>query len=608
MLFTVSYSKTVVTLFLLLFAWKNSNDAVKSNPFTTHFIDQIDEFNLHLKQLEDAVASDDQPAIDALLTKSRLSLKTVDFILRYANPLAHKGVNGPLPVEWEVEVFEKWEAPYKRIGNGLTQLEIALDEGRSTKQLLHEIRIAQDSLATYKSQDIIALISRPSFLPFANRLFLLNCAALYTTGFDCPDSNKVIPEFKHTLNEALVYYQKYNLSFPNTPIEQDYITKFQKLQQWIELDNTGFSAFDRYKLIKEFIAPLYDLNQSLVRKHNWRSHSWVDYSLNAKEDWIFSKHLYQAQDAENFIRFLDTKKQQLALQLGEQMFKDKHFSIDNSRSCSSCHDPNVKLNTKGEIAATSLKGVGSLPRNTPTLTNVLFNHLIHIDGDHLSLMSQIKGVLQAEDEMNMDLDTLFERIHHNRAYCKILNKISPRKRNWQLEDALQCMIYYYSQDSYHLSPFDRSMKGGGEISADAINGFNLFMGKAQCGTCHFPPQFNGVKPPYTNSEFEVIGVPEDSIYSELSDDLGRGVVHDVPEMQNAFRTPTVRNLDHTAPYMHNGVFNTLDQVMEFYNHGGGIGNGLDVPNQSLAADSLHLDQTEIDQILAFLETLNEEEN
>ena len=105
-------------------------------------------------------------------------------------------------------------------------------------------------------------------------------------------------------------------------------------------------------------------------------------------------------------------------------------------------------------------------------------------------------------------------------------------------------------------------------------GFNLFMSKAQCGTCHFVPQFNGVKPPYAGSEFEVIGVPEDSNYKRLSPDKGRYEINPVNEMMNAFRTGTVRNAAYTKPYMHNGVFQTLDQVIELYDVGGGTGKKL----------------------------------
>ena len=114
------------------------------------------------------------------------------------------------------------------------------------------------------------------------------------------------------------------------------------------------------------------------------------------------------------------------------------------------------------------------------------------------------------------------------------------------------------------------------------------MSKAQCATCHFVPQFNGVKPPYIGSEFEVLGVPKDIAFKSLNDDKGRHGVNPADEMDHAFRTGTIRNIAYTAPYMHNGVFKTLNEVIDFYDVGGGAGKGLSVTNQTLSSDSLKL--------------------
>jgi cytochrome c peroxidase len=131
------------------------------------------------------------------------------------------------------------------------------------------------------------------------------------------------------------------------------------------------------------------------------------------------------------------------------------------------------------------------------------------------------------------------------------------------------------------------------------------MSKAQCATCHFVPQFNGVKPPFVGSEFEVLGVPADTSFKQLSPDKGRYEVNPAVETMNAFRTGSLRNAEHTAPYMHNGVFRTMKEVIDFYDAGGGAGKGLTVPNQTLSSDSLHLTQTEKENLIQFLQTLNE---
>jgi cytochrome c peroxidase len=144
--------------------------------------------------------------------------------------------------------------------------------------------------------------------------------------------------------------------------------------------------------------------------------------------------------------------------------------------------------------------------------------------------------------------------------------------------------------------------------AGVKRGFNLFMSKAQCATCHFVPQFNGVKPPYVSSEFEVLGIPTDSSYKLLSNDKGRYLINPAAEMLYAFRTGTIRNADHTKPYMHNGVFSDMRQVIDFYDGGGGAGRGLNVPGQTLSSDSLHLKADEKNDLLLFISSLNEKIN
>src|SRR5690606_2454787 len=105
-----------------------------------------------------------------------------------------------------------------------------------------------------------------------------------------------------------------------------------------------------------------------------------------------------------------------------------------------------------------------------------------------------------------------------------------------VEHIASAITLYYSKFSRYYSPFDEAMNEKKPIAADSKHGFNLFMSKAQCATCHFVPQFNGVKPPFVGSEFEVLGVPEDTAYSALSNDMGRHTVHKADEMMHAFRT------------------------------------------------------------------------
>jgi cytochrome c peroxidase len=158
------------------------------------------------------------------------------------------------------------------------------------------------------------------------------------------------------------------------------------------------------------------------------------------------------------------------------------------------------------------------------------------------------------------------------------------------------------------SRFDEYMRGDkSKLSTEEINGFNLFMGKAKCGTCHYMPLFNGTFPPrFARIEAEVIGVPKSKKENTIDPDMGRYAVLKVESFKHAFKTSTVRNAALTAPYMHNGVFNSLEEVMDFYNKGGGTGLGIKIANQTLPFDSLSLSRKEQDDIIAFIKSLNSE--
>ena len=130
------------------------------------------------------------------------------------------------------------------------------------------------------------------------------------------------------------------------------------------------------------------------------------------------------------------------------------------------------------------------------------------------------------------------------------------------------------------------------------------MGKAKCATCHFIPLFNGVTPPkYIVSESEVLGVPVSLADSTLDPDPGYYGVIGVDAYKHAFKIPTIRDINKTAPYMHNGIYQTLDQVMEFYNKGGAAGLGIHLPNQTLSEENLQLTEKEKEDIIAFMNSL-----
>jgi cytochrome c peroxidase len=141
-----------------------------------------------------------------------------------------------------------------------------------------------------------------------------------------------------------------------------------------------------------------------------------------------------------------------------------------------------------------------------------------------------------------------------------------------------------------------------------VKGFNVFMGKAKCGTCHFMPLFNGTVPPnFGHTEAEILGVPAttDTLHPVLDQDPGKFALHRKDLHKFAFKTPTIRNAALTAPYMHNGVYTSLEEVIDFYDRGGGQGLGLDISTQTLPADKLNLTTDEKQALVAFMHTLTD---
>ena len=540
----------------------------------------------------------------------RFVMKNNDLWYRYLEPIAYKKINAPLPIEWETEVFEKWEKPYKRVGAGFTLAELYLEEENFDPDVfLGLISESLDAVEVYESDSVVQLLQQPQNFYFANRLHLLNLAAIYTTGFECPDTSQILPEIYQMMQGTIGIYKSYNASYEDYPVSSEYLLLYEYASLHVANSRGNYRSFDHFTFIKNFINPLFRVNQEQITKYKFSSTSNNDYSLSNEAISIFDKQLYKGQEKRGVFKGLsDSSDLNRLILLGKQLFNDPILSVNNKRSCASCHKPSTCFSDQGKIASLRLDVESMLDRNTPSLVNVLHNHLLTLDGRHVDPLDQISEVVQNPLEMGLSEKQLYKKVTAIKFYKTELNELASKTfyKDVTVKHIYSALVAYYGSfdDSYSL--FDNAMNKDTEIANDVKQGFNLFMSKAECGTCHFVPHFNGVKPPYINSEFEVIGVPMDSVYTELSEDKGRGKVHQVAEMINAFRTPTLRNCSCTDPYMHNGVFATLEEVLDFYNKGGGVGNGLRVPNQTLNSGELNLSEEEVTKVIAFVKSLDEE--
>ncbi|MBN8697723.1 MAG: cytochrome C peroxidase [Bacteroidetes bacterium] len=605
----ISCSFLIGTIVLISFTGLRSSYNDKYNYDLENF-KKSQELLLQKIGQSDLTSSDHIKKIRIEIEKSRLALKKIDFWLRYLEPTVYKKINGPLPVEWETEVFEKFEKPYKRIGAGLTIAELYLEEERLDKAtLLGLIDSSLVSLATYEADSITKNLNTPDHFYLCNRLYLLNLAAIYTSGFECPNTDNVIKELLFMLRSTNEIYQVFNESFPNTSLSSEYLDLYAKTVLFVEKQSTSYDLFDHYTFIKDYVNPLYGLNQKMIKDYHIVSRSMIDFSLNKNATSIFSKSLYNGQNTKGvFIRVNDLKVLTEIEAIGKKLFYDPLLSGNNQRSCASCHSPTQFFADTLNTASLQFDHINLLPRNTPSLVNAEYNHLLMQDGKHITLTGQGLDVITNPMELNGNEKEIIEKIlscdEYKIAFKKFL-KLTPQEKSINMNHITSALSIYYSKFSNYYSPFDEAMNNNKSIDESAKKGFNVFMSKAQCATCHFVPFFNGVKPPYIGSEFEVLGVPADKTYKRLSDDKGRYLINPAVETMNAFRTGTIRNIAMTKPYMHNGVFDSLMEVIDFYNAGGGAGRGLVVENQTLSSDSLLLTDIEKNQLITFMNSLTE---
>lgn len=247
--------------------------------------------------------------------------------------------------------------------------------------------------------------------------------------------------------------------------------------------------------------------------------------------------------------------------LGKQLYFDPRLSLDNTVSCATCHDPR-KGWSNGEAVAT---GVGGLKggRNSPTIINAAYGRLQFWDGRAASLEEQALGPIQNPIEMTMPLDKVVER----------LNQIAGYKQQFQsifgtdvTSEGIALAIAAYERTVLSGdAPYDRFKAGdAAALSESAQRGLKLFTGKAHCSACHSGPNF-------TDNAFHNIGVGMDKDMP----DLGRFEISGLEGDKGAFKTPTLREIARSAPYMHDGSQGTLEEVVEHYNKGGAPNPQLD---------------------------------
>lgn len=240
------------------------------------------------------------------------------------------------------------------------------------------------------------------------------------------------------------------------------------------------------------------------------------------------------------------------VELGKFLFFDPRLSGSNFISCATCHNPALGWSDNQPTAVGH--GMDILGRSTPTILNTAYQRFQFWDGRARTLEQQALGPIVAGDEMAQDMGTLLEELQSIPGYVEMFEAAYPGEGI--KEETIGKAIAAFERTVVSTdAPFDRWLKGvDGAMSEAAIRGFEIFKGKANCTACH--DGFN-----FTDNGFHNIGLPDNN-------DEGRYSVKPVKVLKGAFKTPTLRDIALTAPYMHNGQYATLEEVVEHYNKGG----------------------------------------
>ena len=280
-----------------------------------------------------------------------------------------------------------------------------------------------------------------------------------------------------------------------------------------------------------------------------------------------------------------------ASELGEKLFFDPVLSLDSSISCATCHKPEFAFADSVAISPGVDGAIGR--RNAPSVMNIASRDAFFYDGRAISLEDQVHFPIEDPMEMNLKMEALVQRLRNNKNYNTWFQEIfgsAPDKNN-----IAKAIATFESSLETDDSAFDQYMNGDrSKMSESAKRGRKLFLSdRAKCFDCHFGPDFTG-------DEFKNIGLYDEKKYK----DKGRFEVTKNKEDLGKFKVPGLRNVAVTGPYMHDGSFATLREVIDYYDDPYRT-VALPINMDTLVQKPLHLTEEEKQDLEAFLITLTD---
>jgi cytochrome c peroxidase len=543
----------------------------------------------------------DTARVHAAFIDARLAFKRIEFLTAYYEPSTTRAMNGPALPDVEEEEGPETVVPPEGF-QVIEELLFPEPDTSAREQLVLEVR----NLAAYVKR-LHTTASRQRVTDDrvfdATKLEVARVLSLGITGFDSPVALLSLRESAAALQgprDALMVYR------PALGLEgwASLDAAFQRAMTALETA-PDFDSFDRLHFITSAANPLARaLAAARVRLSIGEPVERRAYRVAAVTPFDSG-----AFDVNAFAASHTDQASSDAIALGRALFFDRQLSGSGDVSCASCHDP-ARAFTDGRARSASRTGTTAL-RNAPTILNAGLQVGSFYDLRTAYLEDQVTDVVGNPEEMHGNLDVVASTLRRNATYARQFQAAFRNEPGRDISGAqIRSAVAAYVRSLVSLnSRVDRAFRGDtAALTSEERRGLNLFLGKAKCGTCHFAPLFNGTVPPvYQESEVEVLGVPATPATrnARIDPDSGRfRLTRSAPHL-HAFKTPTVRNAALTAPYMHNGVYRTLDEVVDFYNRGGGAGIGIALPNQTLPPDSLGLTKAEQRSIVRFMQALTD---
>ncbi len=305
------------------------------------------------------------------------------------------------------------------------------------------------------------------------------------------------------------------------------------------------------------------------------------------------KPIMQSGSEANFSQKTSLLSEQEWIKAGKHLFEINSIS-PKKISCSSCHEPANYFQDGYDVAIVHNQ---KLIRNTPTLLNLNRYTSFFWDGRASSIRKQLEGPLFSRAEMNSDPAYIFQAIKKDGLLEQTMNRLSVSDENQAVEFVMYALEKYILSITTEKTKFHTFLDGQHSLTSQEEAGYEIFLHKAKCGRCHPPPHF-------TDNQFHDIGlVRRKTIFESYRDDrdvkyrlghdFGRGNIVEGVDNLFAFRTPSLINVALTAPYMHDGIFDELEEIVDFYSRKDSI----------LIKHPLTINDKQ--NLLAFLRTLND---